>query len=353
MTEENIIVGYLENSPTLNHSRYQDESHSVTEKSESFLTENGISTGLHDENLGDLFQSNQTPEGTYFFHNSETNVTTYIDATKEEITVVSPSETGEMLATVYTTDPKTSGYYVNASDLKMALSFDGQLENPATGIGVKLSPETLSETYKNQQANTPQAILPLTSEESTLPPVESLSGIGTPLTLTGSFYARQSADAPIEEVSLFKDSFERYLKNTNLYYHYLGSSLKTYTELYNFNEQYGVFDGICASYNTSINLTKNRTAASWQNISTSLDNISEQYKDAFKVGNLDVSTVIEPIKESLVLANRLVEDYLDEISAEYSRIAKEKERILEELKNMEEKTKSLNTSDENETPTNN
>lgn len=298
-----------------------------------FLLENGFDTAAgEDDDYGSFFGSK---DGVYSFvkgdsSSEEGQVFTVVDCNKQEIIRWAKNEDGEYVATVYTTDPETTGYSVNTTSLGMGFSLDGTLEDPTAGVGVNLDPLELKKAYSGNSSDTFE-------KDDVSSTAQFVDNFGDTVLVSESFL-KYDSNGNVVEVQIFKDTFKNYIAATGISYNI--DSLQTFTDFYAFDQQYDVFGNLSTDFSNSIVQAHESNDIAWGNIDTCLNSILETYKDAFQVGNLNISVVAETIKESLKDAKTKVETYLDEVSAEYSRVARVKKNMLAELAEVESSNNS-------------
>lgn len=291
----------------------------------TFLNDNGIESG----DYGTLALQNGN---TYTYvkncvdsQGNEYQKLTVVNCDTQEVIVQDYNEEGHKIVTVYTTDPETTGYSVDTTELGMGLKSDGTLADPTLGIGVDLDPSQLRNAYQSGG----NYFLEQGDVSSTAGVVDNFGNVTT---VSGSFL-KYSSDDSIVESQIFNDTFSNYATSAGISYN--SEDFKTFTDYYEFEQQYDVYENMTANFNNSITQTFENNDITWGNIDTSFNNIMDLYKDAFYVGNLNISNVAEPIKDALKEAKTKIDTYLEEVSTEYARIAGEKEKILAELAALE------------------
>lgn len=300
------------------------------EGEEGFLLANGLPTGfLEDPEYGKMCDAK---DGVYTYlketvdsSGNKIQAITVVDCNKQQMIRGQFNQEGNYIVTVYTTDEATNGYTVNASSLGMGLSIDGTLQDPTLGVGVNLDPQELAAVYGSGNTDSFE-------RDNVLSTANYVDNLGDVELVSGSFN-KITSDGVVEEVSLFKDTFDNYVGSVGVSYN--GNEPQTFTELYEFEQQYDIYETLTANFTDSITQTFENNDITWGNIDATFNNIMDLYKDAFYVGNLNISTVAEPIKDALKEAKAKIDTYLEEVSAEYSRIAAKKEEILAELAALE------------------
>lgn len=315
------VFSPLETPPLVNATNVNN----IDTAENNFISDN-YANGILSENSE--YQTTNSSGGLVFV-DSVANTTTILNPDTAEISVYNNNT--EML-TVYTTDPKTSGYslHIDNSD-GVAYSQEGTIYNDS-GASFPVSSGTLQQFYGVNGVNRRALMDDYRNSSYTSVPSMTLPSLGNSLSNVSDARPVVQVNSNSEIVNGESPSdFKYYFDQVGYIGPYDIDNYDTYEEFYELDKKYDVFGTISDNFDKSIEQlldVNGEIGSAWADIDTDYKKILSEFDDLFNVGGLDISAALSPLKECYSSAKGDIDAFLSEVSAEYSSVSAKKRAIL-------------------------